>query len=162
MEPEEQSADNEMESVEREGIDLTPESLFTPEEIAALEREADKRVRDALREAEKERIIAGRIEQRKREEGMRSGKPDLDEQVTITVDLPEYAACLRVNNVQYFHGYSYTVPRHVANTMREMMQRAQQHQDIADGKDLAAQYRNRDRHGRMISPPTLSGGERAA
>lgn len=143
----------------RSGATLTEESLFTPEELADIKRDAEERVNKALREAEKERLIAKYMEERKREEGLRSGKPDLDEEVEIYVDLPEYAACLRVNNVEYWHGYKYTVPRHVANSLREMMQRAQQHQDIADGKDLAAQYRGRDRHGKELAAPTLSGGE---
>lgn len=133
--------------------------LFTAEELAEFEREAEERVRKAMRAAEKERIIAERIAELKREEGQKSGIPDLDEIVEVYIDLPEFAANLRINNDVFWHGYKYNVPRHVMNTVREMMQRAHQHQDIADGKDLAAQYRNRDRHGRELNATVLSGGE---
>jgi tRNA(Ser,Leu) C12 N-acetylase TAN1 len=133
--------------------------LFTPEEMAEIEREAEERVRNAMREAEKARLIAQRIEELKKAEGQKAGIPDLDEIVEVYIDLPEFAANLRVNNDVFWHGYKYRVPRHVVNSLREMMQRAHQHQDIAEGKDLAAQYRNRDRHGREINAPVLSGGE---
>src|SRR5579859_1770318 len=140
-------------------IDQNDPPLFTKEELAAIEAEAEETLRAALKEAEKARIKAEYIQRRKREEGLRAGKADLDEKVEIYIDLPEFANCLRVNNAQYFHGYRYEVPRHVANSLREMMQRAQQHQDVADGEDLAAQYRGRDRHGKMLDAPLLSGGE---
>lgn len=110
-------------------------------EINAAKAEARERVNAAMREAERERVIAQEMEAIKREEGQRTGRADMDEPVKIHVDLAEFSDRLVINGTEYFHGYTYTVPRHVANSMREMMQRTHRHQHEIEGKSLEESYR---------------------
>lgn len=135
------------------------EEMFTAAELEEIKKEAEATVHKALKDAERARLKAEAIQEIKRQEGLKSGRADLDEKVEIYIDLPEYAATLKVNMTEYHHGYKYIVPRHVATSLRDMMARAWTHQDIAEGKDLASQYRGRDRHGRELKAAILSGGE---
>jgi hypothetical protein len=127
-----------------------PRSILTPKEIEAAKAIARERVEKSLKEAETERLIAAEMEKMRREEGARTGKVDLDEEVSVTIDLAEFADRLRINNVEYFHGHTYTVPRHVFDTMRDIMFRGHLHQNALDGKDLNTFYRSK-------AQPVLSG-----
>lgn len=124
--------------------------ILTDEEIARAREIARERVAKALKEAETERLIAEEMQLIKAEEGKRTGKADLDEEVAVTIDLAEFAAKLTVNGQDYWHGYTYKVPRHVYDTMRDIMFRGHLHQNALDGKDLAAFYRGKQ-------APSLSG-----
>lgn len=78
------------------------------------------------------------------EEGMVVGGVQ-DQMVTITLDLAKHSACLLVNLQPYWHGHTYTVPRHVANSLAEQQFRGWQHQYEIDGKtrfDFYADHRN--------------------
>ena len=141
---------------EPQAVPATDESrsILTDEEIAEAKRIARDRVEKALKEAEKERIIREEMEAFRREEGKRTGKVDLDEQVSMTVDLAEFANKITINGVDYWHGYTYEVPRHVYDTARDIMFRTHLHQNNLDGKDLATFYRSK-------AAPVLSGRQAA-
>lgn len=124
--------------------------ILTAKEIEEARRIARERVEKALKEAEKERIIAEEMQRFKAEEGKRTGKVDLDEEVQVTIDLAEFANKISINGQDYWHGYTYTVPRHVYETMRDIMYRGHLHQNALDGKDLATFYRKK-------AEPQLSG-----
>ena len=126
------------------------QSILTKEEIAKAKQIARERVEKAMKEAETERVIAAEMEKMRRAEGKRTGAPDKDETVEVTIDLAEFAAKLVINGQEYWHGYTYKVPRHVYDTMRDIMFRGHAHQATLDGKDLATFY------GRKQAP-TLSG-----
>lgn len=125
-------------------------SILTDEEIQEAKRIARERVEKAMKEAEKERIIREEMEAFRREEGKRTGQVDLDEEVSMTVDLAEFAAKITINGVDYWHGYTYTVPRHVYDTARDIMFRGHLHQNALDGKSLDTFYRKK-------AEPVLSG-----
>lgn len=116
-------------------------SILTDEEIAAAKLEAKRRVDQAAKDAEMARLIREEEERLKRVEGQRTGQPDKDELVSMFIDLAEFCDRITVNGVQYFHGQTYTVPRHVADSLRETMQRTHRHQMEIDGKSLEESYR---------------------
>jgi hypothetical protein len=120
-----------------------PRAILTRQEIEAAKRIARERVEKSLKEAETERLIAAEMDKMRREEGRRTGKVDLDEEVTVTIDLAEFSDRLRINNVEYFHGHTYKVPRHVYDSMRDIMFRGHLHQNALDGKDLNTFYRKK-------------------
>lgn len=125
-------------------------SILTEKEIADAKRIARERVSKALKDAEVERIVREEMEALRREEGKRTGQADKDELVKVTIDCAEFADRLRINGQEYFHGYTYDVPRHVYDSMRDMMFRGHLHQNALDGKDLSTFYRTKQQ-------PTLSG-----
>jgi len=138
-----------------EEVESGPRPILTKKEIEEAKRIARERVDKALKESERERIIAEEMDRMRRAEGKRTGKVDLDEEVKVTIDLAEFSDKLRINGVEYYHGYTYTVPRHVYDSMREIMFKGHLHQNALDGKDLNTFYRKK-------AEPTLSGGAKEA
>ena len=111
-------------------------SILTTAEIKAAMAVAKSRTEKALKDAETERLIEQEMARLRREEGKRTGVADMDELVGVYIDLPEFCGSLRINGETYHHGYTYKVPRHMANSMREQMQRAYFHQAAVDGKGM--------------------------
>jgi hypothetical protein len=60
--------------------------------------------------------------------------------VRITLDLAPHSPFVVLNHRPYYHAQTYTVPRHVAETLREIQQRGWRHQDEIDGKTLSEHY----------------------
>lgn len=118
-----------------------PASILTDAEIAAAKAEARRRVEQSMKDAAMAKLIEEEEHRLKREEGLRTGKADMDEPVDIMIDLAEFCDRITVNGVSYFHGHTYSVPRHVANSLRETMQRTHRHQMEIDGKGLEEAYR---------------------
>jgi hypothetical protein len=108
-----------------------PGSILSKEEIEGAKELARENVDKARRAAELSRIV----------EGQRTGLADKDEMVDIMIDLAEFSDRISLNSTEYYHGYSYAVPRHVADTLREIMQRTYHHQSAIDGKSLEEMYR---------------------
>jgi len=48
--------------------------------------------------------------------------------------LPKFASLLRLDNVVFFHGLIYEVPRRVASTINDQMARSWEHQNEIDGR----------------------------
>lgn len=105
---------------------------------------------------EKERISAAMkdVEEQetrrlRREEGLtaRTGVSSADEIVSITLDLAPFQPNIKLGDLiegqTYWHGYTYEVPRHIADTIREQMARGWKHQDEIDGKTLKEHLQNR-------------------
>lgn len=80
------------------------------------------------------------------EMGMKTNSP-LDEEVTLTLDLPspEINTYINVNGPEgqyYFHGHTYTVPRHVAHSLMETSDKLRRYEAREiDGKNPYAAYR---------------------
>lgn len=102
------------------------------------ERKAAAMLDVEKREAERLRI----------EDGLTTGSEQKDEIVNFTVDLPQYGDKLLVNGPlgkAYWHGRTYAVPRHVADTLAEMQFRMWRHEDQTEGRSTAQMYqRKRD------------------
>jgi hypothetical protein len=117
---------------------------------ARLDAERKKAALKAVEEAELERL--------REEEGM-AAEGTAGEMVTITVDLPEFGNRLVVNSRPYWHGHSYTVPRHVSDSLRETMFRMWRHQETEiEGRNLTQAYRRPHNtgvsgRGAIVNPP---------
>jgi hypothetical protein len=113
--------------------------LLTPEEIEAAKVEALALYRATAKKKAMKAIIAEETRRLEIEAGRRSGQPQMDELVSVFIDLPEYvcdgAITLNIND-KFMHGCTYTVPRHVAHGLHEQMYRAWEHQREVDGKSL--------------------------
>lgn len=122
-------------------IELTDEQRATMR--AAARAKAEKQLAAEAMKAEEKRLFEEELEAARREAGMMTGTED-DELVNVLIDLPEpeVTSCLIINFRTYYHGYTYTVPRHVARSMAEMMFRQKFYQQHAiDGKKLKEFYR---------------------
>lgn len=116
------------------------DGLLTAAEIDAIRKEAraeimaDKRgkMKQEMKAAEKQRLL--------REEGLTTGNTHADEILSITIDLAPYAPYININSQCYYHGRTYQVPRHVADTLRDQMFMTWKHQNQIDGKDAAQFY----------------------
>jgi len=131
-------------SIESELMGEAPApGLLSEKDIATAKARARKKLDDQLRAAEMARIEEEETFRLLREEGKRTGIADKDEIVNITIDLPEFAPNLLINMEPYWHGYTYSVPRHVADSLREMMQRLWGHQqEVIEGKSREQQLRS--------------------
>lgn len=112
------------------------EAILSNEEKAAIRREV-------LEELEAKRKEAATTDFRKREtlrlqkeEGFVTGNAVKDEMVNIHLDLAPHSADIKINGTHYFHGRSYAVARHVADTLNEIQHRGWKHQNEIDGKSM--------------------------
>lgn len=111
-------------------------TLLTKEEIAAIRAEVDKQVLEGKKKAEKERIAKLLLQE------ARAAENPQEELVMIQIELPPFAcasqngqgADIMIDGVDsYFHGRTYTVKRSRAEGLREIMQGAWRHEEIAFG-----------------------------
>lgn len=103
-------------------------SILTPEEILAIEAEAAQEIQLEAKDAAKAELKA----QAKAKARQKSG---LDEEsVDVTVDLAPYCDNIKLDNVVYLQGVTYTVRASVAQVIRETCQRTWTHQSEIDGK----------------------------
>lgn len=114
--------------------------LLTAAEIEKAKEKARARVTaeaktKALKDIEDKEIL--RLQH---ESGLVTGETFKDEMVWITLDLAPYADRIRINWQDYYHGHSYNVPRHFADSMREIQARSWAHQDEIDGKSLTEHF----------------------
>lgn len=112
-------------------------AILSDAEVAAAKKEARDAIEKERKAVATKTLIADEKLRLQREEGLVSGDPIKDEMVNMTVDLPGFAGSVNVNMEPFWHGHTYTVPRHVANSIKEQMQRAWNHQQEIDGKSLA-------------------------
>jgi hypothetical protein len=109
--------------------------------------EARARVREAMKDAERERLMAQAMERIRREEGQKTGEVDKDELVNVLIDVAEYAAVsnsstgITVNGTQFQNGRTYQVPRHVAASLRDVMARSSEPQATIEGKPRHEYFR---------------------
>lgn len=131
----------------------SPESLLTEEEKAEIRQQAlDDVIAEKRRDAKKQLLEQEKAKLSARS-GLKTGNPTKDELVTITVNVPEFVPHLWLNmphGQKYFHGHSYKVPRHVAETLAEMQSRAWDHENEIQGRKKR-DYRKRS--------PIIVGGE---
>lgn len=102
--------------------------LLNVDEKKALREEARKSVL-----AEMEQDARDAYFQQALTEVRRENVPE-DQIVHVAIDLAPFLNNIMINEVQYFHGYSYPVPQKLAIVLYEQMQRSWQHEDETSGR----------------------------
>lgn len=124
-----------------DGHDLHP--ILTNKEFKTAQANAIKKIEADRKKAAMEAVEKAEAERLKVEEGLTTGIDAKDEMVTILVDLAEFCDRVTINGRPYWHGHSYTVPRHVGDTLRDIMQRTWLHEHEVSGKSKKAFYNQR-------------------
>lgn len=114
--------------------------LLSNEEVLEARAEARKQVEAAQRKAAKKKIIDDETQRLRTEEGLVTGDGTKDQMVRIALDLAPHSPFIVLNHRPYYHAQTYTVPRHVAETLREIQQNGWRHQDEIDGKTIKEHY----------------------
>lgn len=122
---------------EPEGADAP---LFTAEEIAKIKADARAEIIKDKKAAVKKQMMADEKLRLQREEGLTTGDSHADEIVNVHVDLAPYAPNILVNGQAYWHGRTYPVARHIANSLQDTMFRTWQHQAEIKGESLKEFY----------------------
>jgi len=119
-------------------MDDTPpevQPLLTVEELEAIKAEAFKKVTDERKAAARKQALDAAIADARQEQGRITGDGAKDELVMITLDLAEHSDKITLNGAAYWHGHTYKVPRHQADTLRDIQFRGWKHQMEIDGKN---------------------------
>lgn len=113
---------------------LELESRIDADPILSAEerREALDRAKEHVRQQRKNKAI-DELFTRGVKEFEREYEPD-QKLVDITIDLPQFAPFIRLDNVIYFHGCVYEVPAGKAASMLDQMARSWEHQSEIDGR----------------------------
>lgn len=120
--------------------DTSTHPLFTTKELDEIKAAARAEVMADKKKAAKKMMMEEEKIRLQREEGLTTGNSHMDEMMTLTIDLAPFSDRVLVNQQPYWHGKQYTVPRHVAESLRETMFRTWQHQNEIDGKGLREFY----------------------
>jgi hypothetical protein len=119
--------------------------LFTNEEFRDIQAQARASVEKERKAKAKKALLADETERLMREEGLTTGSAEKDEIVDVLIDLPQWSPAVTINRFPYWHGRTYQVARHVADTLAESMHRAWRHEDQLDGKSkLQTMMRKRE------------------
>jgi hypothetical protein len=124
--PRRKRSDTVLEEIERR-IDNSP-SLLTDED----KQEARDRAREHVSKARKTSELDAYFKAQVREEE-RSYEPK-DQLEDFTVDLPEYAPMIVINNIGYYHGCTYEVPHHMRISLMDIQARAWEHENEIHGR----------------------------
>lgn len=114
--------------------------MFTAKELKDIKDKAKSEVMAAKKESVRKRLMDEEKNRLMLEDGLTTGNSHMDEVMTITIDLASYANKILVNGKAYWHAQTYTVARHVAESLRETMFRTWQHQNEIDGKGMRDFY----------------------
>lgn len=114
--------------------------ILTNAEVEEAKAEAKEKVLEAQRKAAKKKIVDDEMQRLRTEEGLVTGDGTKDQMVRISLDLAPHSPFIVLNHRPYYHAQTYPVPRHVAETLREIQQRGWRHQDEIDGKTLSEHY----------------------
>ncbi len=119
---------------------LNENELLSPSEIAKIKDEARASILSAKKADAKKKLLASETQRLRNEEGLTTGNAHSDEIVNITIDLPLFSPNIIINSQAYWHGRTYPVPRHVADTLRSQMFNSWRHQSEIDGQSKQAFY----------------------
>ena len=135
-------------------------SILSNDEVLEVRKEARAKLEKERVAAAKKELLAKETQRLREEEGLVVSNSVGDEMVSITIDLPPYAARILVNGNAYWHGHTYTMPRHVANSLRETMYRGQMHQQEIEGRSIT-EARNNARNTVISAKKGISNAPRA-
>lgn len=114
-----------LEEIERR---LRADEVLSPEEKAAIRAKAASHVAKTKKTSTEEALLHAYIKEEER-----SNKPE-EELVDITLDLPEHAPFIRLDNRVWFHGVLYEVEMSVYQTMMDVQARMWEHEKQTEGK----------------------------
>lgn len=128
--------------------------VLSAEDVALAKQMARDKLNKERHASAMKAIQAAEEARLRREEGLVTGDGAKDEMVRITLDLASHSSNVTINGFPYWHGFTYTVPRHVADTLREVQSRGWKHQDEVDGKTIAQnlQANRRANISKVIAP----------
>jgi hypothetical protein len=115
-------------------------SILTPDDIAALELQAEDEILADRKEAAKKAKLA----QLKTDMARRHGVQEALE--TVTIDLAPYCDRVLIDNQAFLQGQTYTLPVSQVQVIREMIQRTWGHQSEIDGKSENFYRKGRGAH----------------
>jgi hypothetical protein len=125
--------------------DEQPGDVLLRHEVQQVEAEVRKEIEREKKALAKEILRKQLREQIEREEGL------VEPLEPVTIDLPDYANDIKLDNRLYLQGMTYEVTHSVAETLRDIMQRTWEHKSIIDGK--SENYYRRSRDGGNIRTP---------
>jgi hypothetical protein len=112
--------------------DSSYDGLLSPEERAELISEIED-------EIHAEEVKKAKVEFKdKARTAIRIQKGLEEEQVTFLIDLPGHSDKIRIDNQYYYHGFTYTRPYSVAQTVFNMMDQAWRHEETVGGANKDA------------------------
>ena len=106
---------------------LNADTILSPEEKEAIRAKAVSHVAKQKRKVTEEALLHAYIKEEER-----ADKPE-EELVDITLDLPEHAPFIRLDNRVWFHGVTYEVEMSVYQTMRDIQSRMWDHEHQTQG-----------------------------
>lgn len=115
--------------------------ILSAEDVEAAKAKARQRVEAERRKTAMKAIEDEETQRLNVEEGLHTGDQVKDELVNLTLDLAEHSSRISLSGRLYFHGQTYTVARHIADTLREIQARGWQHQQEIDGKPMYGAFR---------------------
>lgn len=116
-------------------IEIDPDDVqLSQEELAEIERKARAQIAKERKDALKKQALDRALEAIRGKAGLVTGDPEKDRLVDITIDVGKSADGVTINGKKYFLGRTYTVPKHVAETIREVCYRTQMHEEEISGK----------------------------
>jgi hypothetical protein len=124
---------------------IDADKLLTPAQKDELRKQARDHVRDKIVKKAMEEFKAAAIAEEER-----ALVPD-EKTEYVSIDLPDHAAFIRLDNVVFFHGLTYEVSYLVARTMADVMARAWEHQHEIDGHRRRGDITRRP-HNTMMRP----------
>lgn len=98
-------------------------ALLSDEDRAEVRKRAADHVRSARKEKAVDELFKLAVIEEERE------YEPAQERVDFTVDLPDYAPFIKINNVMFFHGLTYEVPMGLARDMMHIQYRAWCHEN---------------------------------
>jgi hypothetical protein len=132
--------------------DASFNGLLTEDERAELLSEVEDEVREEEVAAAKDKFRS------KARSAIRVQRGLEEDQVTLLMDLPGHAEYVRIDSRRYYHGYTYTVPASVADTLMHMMDRAWRHEEETGGANKDAYRKPRltglSSSGAVVNAPT--------
>lgn len=128
--------------------------ILTNAEFRAAQKKAEDRIAKENRAAAMKAVEEATVEAIRGKAGLITGDLVRDELVDVYLDLYEGSDHIMLSGTRYDHGRLHTVPRHVADTLREIASRGHNHQNELDGKGIAA--RPARQVGTVISAKTLA------
>ena len=110
-------------------------SMLTAEEKEALFEQARASVLEEMKQDARDKYFADAMAK------VRRSHTPKDQIIDVFIDIAPFLPYIAIDQVQYFHGYTYPVERSRALVLYEQMQRSWQHQDEIDGRSRFNPYR---------------------
>lgn len=101
---------------------------LTADDRATIKARAREEVKKRRRDAAERRALDDAIREEERAYDPSQQFED------VTIDLAQYAPCVTIDGVMFFHGLTYSVPYGVARSIADITARTWEHQNEIDGR----------------------------